>query len=124
MKAKRYKVDDALDGGFGVVSIEGEPGDIILRVISKWPGTFDQSCAVRLSKKHAVAIGRALVKLGGEKACRDVMSWAVDKLKKWEKLLVEDEEHRAEVSQYDVATCREIRMALDEKTNPRLAKGE
>jgi hypothetical protein len=71
----------------------------------------------------------ALFKLQAEllaercKKLQETMTWAVDKLKKWQKLLEEAEGKGAEVTIYDVATCHEIWHALS-PDNPRLKGGD
>jgi hypothetical protein len=51
----------------------------------------------------------------------ETLEWVERKLYLWEKLLVEAKDKKLSVSIADVATCREIRHALD-GSNPRLAK--
>jgi hypothetical protein len=65
----------------------------------------------------ALKYARLLQRFEASEAAR---AWAVDKLEKWEKLLVDAQRLKLRVQDYDVATCREIRHALDE-TNPRLS---
>jgi len=53
-------------------------------------------------------------------AYREAAAWAVDKLEKWEVLLVAKEEWNDPVTEHDVATCREILHGLSDD-NPKLA---
>jgi len=50
---------------------------------------------------------------------REIMAWVADKLERWEKLLEDAARLRLYVDRDDVATCKEIRMALSE-SNPKL----